>query len=57
MQYEEFLFVAGLVKAGIAGEEKPRVIFPSIVGRPGIGELSNVDNGRSVQSCNARNGN
>lgn len=23
-----------MVKAGIAGEEKPRVIFPSLVGRP-----------------------
>lgn len=25
---------SGVVKAGIAGEEKPRVMFPSLVGRP-----------------------
>jgi actin beta/gamma 1 len=25
---------SGMVKAGIAGEEAPRAVFPAIVGRP-----------------------
>eukprot|EP01119_Soliformovum_irregulare_P019139 TRINITY_DN6005_c0_g1_i4.p1 TRINITY_DN6005_c0_g1~~TRINITY_DN6005_c0_g1_i4.p1 ORF type:complete len:951 (-),score=316.84 TRINITY_DN6005_c0_g1_i4:23-2875(-) len=48
---------SGLVKAGLAGEEKPRVIFPAIVGRPmyrsvmpGTGNAKDVFVGDEAQS-------
>ena len=35
---------SGVCKAGFAGDDAPRVVFPSIVGRPGV--MANSDLGQ-----------
>lgn len=36
---------SGMCKAGFAGDDAPRAVFPSIVGRPRhqVGKLSNIE--------------
>ena len=40
-EYEALVFDngSGMVKAGFAGEDAPRVVFPSIIGRPKVAEI------------------